>query len=348
MSKNKANIALSNLGEVSTSGPLIALRKGINELINRRQKRQAPVSAPNIKVKYKRLLSVIICTASRTELAAAAARSIANQNFDKSLLELIVVNNSSKPFPKELLPPFATLVTEETQGLSLARNKGAKTANGEYLLFIDDDAIATEGLLSAMFSAFENHSASIIGGQIELKLPTPVPSVFLEGKEALWSGYTVPYKSYREVREQYEFPYGACFAVRHSVLDFLGGFSANFGRCGDDYAGGEETALCFAAKNHGLKIAVEPKARVLHCVSPHRFTKEHIKQTLRAGILTTHRLYLDGYSKVGWTASYIEERIHIIKKELKKLQQSHKELAAYYKECELSAFLELYNTYFKR
>ena len=93
---------------------------------------------------------------------------------------------------------------------------------------------------------------------------------------------------------------------------------------------------------------MEPKARVLHCVSPHRFTKEHIKQTLRAGILTTHRLYLEGYSKVGWTASYIEERIHIIKKELKKLQQSNKELAAYYKECELSAFLELYNTYFKR
>ena len=337
MKDSKPNISLTNLAEVQSSGVLLSLRKGINELFNKKS-RKSQFSAASLKaVEYSKTISVIICTANRGRLAENAVDSILNQRFDGSKYEILVVNNSPDPLPYKFKSDRVIIVDEPNLGLSIARNRGASAAKGEYLLYIDDDAVANENLLSSIFSAFENQRAAIIGGQIFLALPEPVPDVFLEGKESLWSAYTVPYSSFREIREQYEFPYGACFGIRHSVLDTLGGFPENYGRTGNNYAGGEETALCFAAKNMGFKLGIEPNASVIHKVLPDRFTKEHIRRTIREGIITTYRLCLDGYSTSGWTPQYVDERLRIIKKELLRMNG----LPAFYKRCEYDAFSEL-------
>lgn len=337
MNNPKPNISLSNLSEINSTGVFLAVRKGLNELF--RRKRQQPIIHPTLSKKvYPNTLSVIICTANRNDFAVKAAISVLNQDFDPNKYEVIIVNNSTKPFPVKELPESVRVITESSLGLSKARNTGAAAAKGEYLLYIDDDARANAGLLSSIYSAFESHkNTAIVGGQIFLNLPTPSPKIFLQGKEALWSAYTVPYKNFKEVREQYEFPFGACFSIRHSVLDRLGGFPQNYGRTGDDFAGGEETALCFSVLNLGLKIGICPSASVTHFVSPDRFTEEHVRRTIREGILTTYRLYKDGYSKNGWTPKYIDERLNIIKKEL--LRTSG--LSSFYKQCEYDAFSEL-------
>lgn len=337
MNKPKPNISLINLSELKSIGISLALLKGANELFRRKkQKPERIITFP--QKSYKNILSVIICTTNQSEISANAVRSIATQNFDVTKYEIIIVNNSSKPLTIKGLPDNARIIDEPELGLSQARNTGAKSASGEYLLYIDDDAIAEPGLLSSMYSAFETRKkCAIIGGQIFLKLPKPTPKVFLEGREALWSAYTVPYKSFREVREQYEFPFGACFGIRHSVLDALGGFPKKYGRTGNNFAGGEETALCFSALTLGHKIGINPASSVTHCVSPDRFTKEHIRRTMREGIITTYRLYTDGYAPSGWTYEYIKERLNIIKKELCRTSG----LAAFYKQCEYDSFLEL-------
>lgn len=336
-----------NLAEIKNGGILLALRKGANELCNRTAGKVSVASARGAHRQYEKKISVIICTANRFEMAADAVKSIISQNFPEDMFEVILVNNSGGDFPRHLLPSSVHIIDEETLGLSRARNRGAEAAGGEYLLFIDDDSRACDGLLTEVYSAFEKHpKTAIIGGQIYLKLPNPLPEVFLEGREALWSGYTVPYNKFREVREQYEFPYGACFAIRHSVLDSAGGFSLEYGRVGDDFAGGEETALCFAVRKLGFKIGIEPRAKVEHCVTEDRFSAEHIKKTIRAGILTTHRLYLDGYAPSGWSHNYVDERIRIIQKELQRLERLGDNKAELYKKSELDAFVELRDRYF--
>ena len=333
---------------MKNSGILLALRKGANELFGKTGSK-APVTMPkDVHRRYEKKISVIICTANRFEMAADAVKSIISQDFPNDMLEVILVNNSGGDFPRHLLPSSVQIVDEDILGLSRARNRGADAASGEYLLFIDDDARACDGLLTEVYSAFEKHpKTAIVGGQIYLKLPSPMPEVFLEGREALWSGYTVPYNKFKEAREQYEFPYGACFAIRHSVLDSVGGFSLEYGRVGDDFAGGEETALCFAVRKLGFKIGIAPRAKVEHVVTEDRFTEEHIKKTIRAGILTTHRLYLDGYAPSGWSHNYVTERIKIIQAELKRLRHSGDKKAELYKKSELDAFVELRERYFK-
>lgn len=342
MKKNKPNISLANLSELRLSGISLAMRKGLNELFRTNRGQKPAESTPDAARNYEDMISVIICTAGRQELVTPAVLSVINQDFDDKKFEVIVVNNSTAAFPEQLLPESVQLVNEPVAGLSRARNRGAKAAKGKILLYIDDDARAHDALLNSMYSAFEEHpQTAIVGGQIFLKVPSPAPSIFLEGRESLWSGYTVSYEKFREVHMQYEFPYGACFAIRHAALDSLGGFPEGYGRCGNNFAGGEETALCFAALRAKMKLGIEPRAAVTHCVSRDRFCEEHVRRTIREGIITTYRLYLDGYAPSGWTEAYADERINIIKSELERLAARNRELEAFYKRCELDAFCEL-------
>ena len=57
--------------------------------------------------------------------------------------------------------------------MSRARNTGAENARGEYLLYIDDDAVCDFNCLAYMLEAFRKHpDAAIIGGVIELNSPS--------------------------------------------------------------------------------------------------------------------------------------------------------------------------------
>lgn len=292
--------------------------------------------------KYYLPVSAIVCTYNRPKKLLNAVNSLINQTLDKRAYEIVVVNNGAElDFDIVQKLSGVRIISESRLGLSAARNAGAKAAKGKYLVFIDDDAVAEPDMLENIKNAFENHKkAGIIGGQIKLRQPTP--DIVLNGHEDLWSQYTVPFKNYREISRQYEFPFGANFSVRHSALDAVGGFDERYGRNGGDFAGGEETALCFKMLNSGFKIGIEPRSVVWHDVDSNRFTKEHIRRTITAGILTTHRLYRDGYSKSNWDKPYAEERIRIAEKEIERLKSiGADELEIYYKECERNGFSEL-------
>lgn len=295
--------------------------------------------------KYPIDISVIICTYNRPNPLLTALGSIAAQSFSGSF-EIIIVNNGD-PLPAEATARIAEIenarvITESRRGLSYARNAGAKAAAGRILVYLDDDIRADSALLGHIFSAFEAHKrVGIVGGQIILEPPEPRPDIILSGHEALWSEYTVGYRKYREISRQYEFPFGANFSIRHDVLDRAGGFDTRYGRVGNDYAGGEETALCFKTLSMGCKIGIEPRAVVYHLVAADRFTPEHIRRTIRAGILTTYQLCKDGYSPSVWDERYIRERIKIARAELDRLNKTDDTLGIFYKECEINAFEEL-------
>lgn len=338
MEKPKPNIRLSNISEINYSGLLSAVRKGINELRHLCNRSDANSVTPKpCNNSYENILSVIICTYDRISSAAEAAKSVMAP-LPQVPFELIVVNNSARDFPTALLPDGARLINDSQLGLSHARNTGAKHARGEYLLYIDDDAYAMPSLADTMYNTFTEHpDFAIIGGQIFLNLPEPVPEIFLPGRESLWSAYTVPYKKFQKIRNDFELPYGACFGIRHSTLDALGGFPENFGRCGNNFAGGEETALCLLAKNSGMKIGIEPRAAVRHMVDQSRFSAEHVRRTIYEGTVTYYRLCRDGYTGQIWTASYIKERLKIADTEVGRLKRRGQITAAYYKECEIAA-----------
>ncbi len=338
MKKTKANITLSSVAELGRGNLLPALRKGLCELRRSGRKKVTPTPIP--QGTWAKKLSVILCTKGTCPVLSRALESVLCQRTEDC--EILVVWNRETPPDTEQFPAHVRVVWEQTPGISYARNKGAENAQGEILLYLDDDAVADKNLVAEMIKAFQNRpNTAVVGGQIFLKLPENRPEAVLPGREGLWSAYRVAYSRYRQVKEQYAFPYGACFGVRHDALKELGGFPTDYGRVGEDFGGGEETALCFLAQKRGWKIGIQPKAWVEHWVEPRRFTKEHIQKTIRAGILTTYRLSRDGYAPSGWNLSYAKERFRIAELEWRNLQKSGNQWEIYYKQCERDAFLEL-------
>ncbi len=301
-------------------------------------------------------ISIIICTYLRGEKLIEALWSCLRQSFSKKEYEILIVDNA--PFEsgiKEEIEGFGEKYSQfegliryiqiPQKGLSAARNAGMWNAKGEYLLFLDDDALCDYYLLEEIYAAFKYHpEAGIVGGQVILEVPFPRPSVLLKGFESLWSQFKVSYTRYKEATQQFEFPYGANYSARKKALWRAGGFRMCYGRVGKDFAGGEETALCFKMLQIGYTIGIQPNAKVLHRVDEDRFSKEHVKKTIRAGLLTTYRFYKDLHTDIGWTIAYVKNQIRITEKEIKKLvkkQASGTEI--FYKKCYLDAWKEIYD-----
>lgn len=335
--EKKPNITLACCGELCRSGVRATAQKALNELISRR--RIVPARTKKATEKRKLTLSFIICTAGKCKGITDAVASALNQTANKDDYEVIVVLNGECEIT---LPDGVRVLKEPRQGISYARNCGGENAKGDILLYMDDDAVADEKLVEAVVAAFNRHrETAIVGGQIETVFPEQSEHVVLQGREGLWSNYTVPYKSFRHVKEQYELPYGACFAIRKEVFGELGGFPLTYGRVGNDYAGGEETVMCLKARQAGWKIGIQPMARVEHRIEERRITAEHVKYTIRAGIFTTYRLVKEGYLAYCWDQRYVRERVRIAEKEIKRAEDRGESLCVYYKKCERDAFAEL-------
>lgn len=88
------------------------------------------------------LVSVVITTKNRKDLLLRAIDSVRNQTYKE--IEIIVVDDASTDGTKEICENMDDLVyvyipLNESKGGNYARNLGIKTANGEYIAFLDDD-----------------------------------------------------------------------------------------------------------------------------------------------------------------------------------------------------------------
>lgn len=342
----KPTVTVSNMTDRKRSGFLLFLRKCICELRQYRLRLQKfkRNKRKSLSAQYPLDISVIVCTYNRPEKLKNAIESLVNQTFEQSRYEIVVVNNGEElSCDIEKFSGNIRVIKESRKGLSYARNTGGRCARGKCLVYVDDDICADRRLLEYIFDGFSSHkNIGIVGGQIILVPPSPRPDIILEGKENVWSEYSVGYKSFREISRQYEFPYGANFSVEHTVFNTVGGFDERYGRVGCDYAGGEETAMCFGVLKAGYNIGIEPRAVVYHHVDSDRYTAEHVRQTIKAGIFTTYQLYKDGYSTSLWNRKYIGERVRIADLEIDRLIKNGADnLEIFYKECERDAFKEL-------
>lgn len=87
-------------------------------------------------------LTVVITTKNRPVFAADAITSVINQT-EPAVNIIVVDDGSEQPIEQQLEKRLAEKCTfirnESSRGVSAARNSGAKSASGEWVLFLDDD-----------------------------------------------------------------------------------------------------------------------------------------------------------------------------------------------------------------
>jgi len=253
-------------------------------------------------------LSVVVCTYRRNQSLEDTLMSLARQTADKQDFEVIVVdNNPGDSGLDEMitrvrnagfheLPDRLRLVHCPVLGLSYARNAGLAEARGGIILFLDDDAVADKDLVTQYLAAFSAHQEmGVIGGHITLKRPETINMVWKEGWECYWSQFITGYTKLTEVTHWWEYPWGANWCARRKALLQIGGFRGRYGRRGSDFSGGEEIIAASLMKQLGYSIGILPQAHVLHQVDPSRFTLEHLRKTIAAGVFIHYQEQRDLY-----------------------------------------------------
>ncbi|MBM2832865.1 MAG: glycosyl transferase family 2 [Candidatus Brocadiaceae bacterium] len=120
------------------------------------------------------LISVVICTHNRAGYLLKAIQSLICQRLSKDKYEIIIVDNCSTDSTREVTEQLINngnirYLYEPALGLSFARNTGWRNANGNYVAYLDDDAVACPIWLEKIIEVFETVSPrpGCVGGRVE-------------------------------------------------------------------------------------------------------------------------------------------------------------------------------------
>lgn len=115
-------------------------------------------------------VSTVIVTRNRAQELKHVLGSLATQNT--KLDELIVVDNNSTDETKKLVKSFAKnsnfpvrYILEKTKGYPIVYNRGIKESSYNWIVFIDDDCIASNSWFEALKTSLKKNSnaAAILG-----------------------------------------------------------------------------------------------------------------------------------------------------------------------------------------
>jgi len=238
------------------------------------------------------MISIAICSHDRSVDVALCLSALAPQ-LSGHADELVVVDSCSTPKHAAVLRSLAAeygakFIRLDTPGLSLARNAALAAANGEWVAYLDDDAIPFSDWLSALHLAIENGGSDLaaLGGLTEPFWPEqPVPG-HITPRWLIYLSCNQD-KVRRSVREGAKVC-GANLAFRRESLLAAGGFHKELGRIGDRLIGGEESLAVRLLLRRGLEVMYEPAVRVWHRIAHDRLTLDWIRR----------RAYWEGVTEV--------------------------------------------------
>jgi glucosyl-dolichyl phosphate glucuronosyltransferase len=214
-------------------------------------------------------VSVIVVTYNRPKDVTETVESLLNQSVKP--FEIIVVDDGSVPpakigFQKEKLK---LIRFDQEVGLSNSRNYGVDIAQGEFIAFIDDDAIAESTWVEELQKGLEG--ADVIGGAIKPLYKASPPEWWSEkdfggvaGVGNIWA------------EDMIWKVWGCNMGLRTGVFKTIGRFNPSLGRRKGKLFNYEEIDLLNRARAKGFRVNFVPEAVVFHKVPPKRMTISYI------------------------------------------------------------------------
>jgi glycosyltransferase involved in cell wall biosynthesis len=114
-------------------------------------------------------VSVVIPTYNSARTLRNCLKSIRNQSYPKTKIEIIVVDRFSTDGTPKIVKEFGAKLISAKVERSAARNIGAKVAEGDYILFLDSDMILSPRVIEECVKKMENDK-SLVGLYIPEKI----------------------------------------------------------------------------------------------------------------------------------------------------------------------------------
>ena len=118
-------------------------------------------------------LSVVIPTYNRKEVLKKTLETLFSQTYPKGSYEIIVVDDGSTDSTEEMLKSLKSPCTlkylrqaPSKKGPAAANNLGIKNASGDFILFINDDIIASPELVEEHMKFHKKYKNIIVQGKV--------------------------------------------------------------------------------------------------------------------------------------------------------------------------------------
>ncbi len=247
-------------------------------------------------------LSVLICTYNRCDILAECLESLTKQTAAPDDFEVLVINNNSTDQTQATATSFVSkipnlrVILEQQQGLSYARNRAYQEAHAEWVLYLDDDALASENLVERALWTIEHHPYKMFGGVALPWYKYPKPYWY---KDKYVATNQLPYPTVTPVRGD-QFAIGCIMVIHKPTLAAYGGFDVRLGMIGDKIAYNEEIELQKRLRAAGIAVAHDPDLFIYHLVAPYKLTVDWFfksafalgRDNLDAKGISTHSLNL--------------------------------------------------------
>ena len=218
-------------------------------------------------------LSIIILSYNTKDLSISCINSIVEQyknELDKEQFEIIVVDNASEDGSAQALlrlkiEGVKILENKENLGFAKGCNLGAKSAKGEYLLFLNSDTqIKDQGFLKMLDFFKKNENIGILGAKLKNIDGTSQPSagnfynlfnLFFMSLGVERFGFLR--ESPNEVKKV-DWVSGASLMIRRKFFEKIGGFEK------DLFMYWEDIEICYKAKEKGFLTYFYPEITLFH------------------------------------------------------------------------------------
>lgn len=199
------------------------------------------------------LISILICSRDRRKDLEKIIDSLKNMDT-AHLFEIVVVEETNNPIPIDGARYIPHPVAD--RGIPYARNLTLANANGQIVVFLDDDCRIHNGWLDSLLEPFKDES--VVGVQGGVTVPESTSAIgWVESILGVpGGGIRRVIQSKGEIQETREISTLNC-AYRRWVIDRVGGFEKKLKITGEDYL------LAKQACHHGRCLFM-PGAMVSH------------------------------------------------------------------------------------
>lgn len=204
-------------------------------------------------------VSVIVCSFNGAKTLAACLESLRHLEYPK--YEVVLVDDGSTDDTREIASRFPEVryVHQANQGLSAARNHGARVARGEVFAYTDSDCMVDSAWLYYLLNTLLNGDFAGVGGPNV----SPPAKDWVQACVAAAPGGPSHVLLTDTIAEHIP---GCNMAWYRWAFENVGGFDPEYRKAGDD------VDFCWRIQQAGCQIAFSPAAVVWH----------HRRFTLRA------------------------------------------------------------------
>jgi len=211
-----------------------------------------------------KLVSIVVITRNRRRDLTGCLKSLLKQSYRP--LEIVVVDNASDSdqtkWVSKHFPKVKAIRSDVNLGGAGGRNLGTKYVIGDYVLFVDDDAVADSHMVNELVKSLAHKKVGIVQPKIYDKDKARTFQGLGHGVNMLTGkvyGIAIREIDHGQYPCDFEIPMaGCCWMVKREVLTAIGGYDEDY------FIPYEDTDFSMRASKAGFKIVLSAHAKVWH------------------------------------------------------------------------------------